>query len=111
MLGVASLVTDVSSEMVVSILPVYLMFQVQASPAAIGLIEGLYQGSASLVRLASAVATDRFRRYKELAIIGYSTSAWTKLGFLLVGTHTAGLGAIVLADRVGKGIRTSPGMP
>ena len=94
--------------MVVSILPVYLMFQAQVSPAAVGLIEGLYQGSASLVRLASAVVTDRLRRYKELAIAGYATSAFAKLGFLLVGTHATGLGAVVLADRLGKGIRTSP---
>jgi len=69
--------------MVVSILPVYLMFQAQASPAAIGLIEGLYQGSPSLVRLASAVVIDRLRRYKELAIAGYAASAFAKLGFLL----------------------------
>ena len=107
-LGAASLITDISSEMVVSILPVYLMFQVQASPAAIGLIEGLYQGSPSLVRLASAVVIDRLRRYKELAIAGYAASAFAKLGFLLAGTHATGLGAVVLADRLGKGIRTSP---
>jgi MFS family permease len=107
-LGAASLITDISSEMVVSILPVYLMFQVQASPAAIGLIEGMYQGGASLVRLASAVVIDRLRRYKELAIAGYAASAFAKLGFLLVGTHPTGLGAVVLADRLGKGIRTSP---
>ena len=94
--------------MVVSILPVYLMFQAQVSPAAVGLIEGLYQGSASLVRLATAVVTDRLRRYKELAIAGYAASAFAKLGFLLAGTHAAGLGAVVLADRLGKGIRTSP---
>ena len=108
MLGTASLITDISSEMVVSILPVYLMFQAHASPAAVGLIEGLYQGSASLVRLVSAVVTDRLRRYKELAIAGYATSAFAKLGFLLAGTHATGLGAVVLADRLGKGIRTSP---
>jgi MFS family permease len=107
-LGIASFITDISSEMVVSFLPVYLMFQAQASPAAVGLIEGLYQGSASLVRLASAVVTDRLRRYKELAISGYAASAFAKLGFLVAGTHTAGLGAVVLADRLGKGVRTAP---
>ena len=107
-LGAASFITDISSEMVVSILPVFLMFQAQASPAAIGLIEGLYQGSASLARLASGVVTDRLRRYKELAIAGYAISAFAKLGFLLAGTHAVGLGAVVLADRLGKGIRTSP---
>jgi MFS family permease len=107
-LGLASLITDISSEMVVSILPVYLMFQAQASPAAVGLIEGLYQGSASLVRLASAVVTDRLRRYKELAIAGYAASAFAKLALLLAGTNATGLGAAVLADRIGKGIRTAP---
>jgi MFS family permease len=107
-LGAASLITDISSEMVVSILPVYLMFQAQASPAAVGLIEGLYQGSASLARLASGVITDRLRRYKELAIAGYLASALAKLGFLLAGTHAASVAGVVLADRVGKGVRTSP---
>jgi MFS family permease len=107
-LGTASLITDISSEMIVSILPVYLMFQAQASPAAVGLIEGLYQGSASLARLASGVITDRLHRYKELAIAGYLASALAKLGFLLAGTYATGLAAVVLADRLGKGIRTSP---
>ena len=108
LLGLTSLVTDVSSEMVTSVLPVYLMFQLHLSPASYGLVEGLQQGGASLARVASGLLTDRFRRYKQVAAGGYLASAFCRIGLLLVGTSPGGIAIITAFDRLGKGARTSP---
>ena len=71
MLGLTSLVTDISSEMVTSILPAYLIFARGISPTTFGVLDGLYQGGASVARLLSGLVTDRLRRYREVAAIGY----------------------------------------
>jgi len=107
-LGLTSLITDISAEMVHSILPVYLVFQLRLTPLQFGLIDGLYQGVAAVVRLAGGLAADRWCRYKEVAASGYALSAVCKLGFLAVGEAWLGLAAVVLLDRVGKGVRTAP---
>jgi nitrate/nitrite transporter NarK len=106
LLGFTSLVTDMSAEMVASVLPMYLMFHLQLSPAAVGLVEGLHQGGASIARVASGLLADNFRRYKEVAVVGYLTSALCRIGLLLVGSSTGGIAAITLIDRAGKGTRT-----
>jgi MFS family permease len=108
LLGLTSLLTDVSAEMVAAVLPVYLVFALGASPLQYGVIDGLYQGAAAFVRLGSGVLGDRWRRYKELAALGYGISAICKGALLAVGTTVGGISAIVLADRIGKGIRTAP---
>lgn len=108
LLGLTSLFTDVSSEMVVAILPLYLVTVGGFSPLAFGLIDGIYQGAAALVRLAGGFAGDRWRRHKEVAAVGYGLSALCKLALATAGTAVATVGAIVLVDRVGKGIRTAP---
>jgi MFS family permease len=108
LLGFTSMLTDVSSEMVATVLPIYLVFTLGASPLQYGIIEGLYQGGAALVRLASGVMADRWERYKEIAGVGYGLSAVCKGALLAVGTSVGGVSAIVLVDRVGKGIRTAP---
>lgn len=108
LLGTVSLFTDISSEMVSTILPLYLVFSLGASPLQFGIIDGLYQGASALVRVAAGFVADRWRRHKEIAGLGYGLSAICKLGFLVLGGATAAIGAIVLIDRTGKGIRTAP---
>ena len=108
MLGLTSLFTDVSSEMVATILPLYLLFDLHLSPAAFGVIDGLYQGAAALVRIFGGVAADRSRRHKEVAVVGYALSAVARLGLLVVGNVWTLLAGVVMVDRLGKGIRTAP---
>jgi MFS family permease len=108
LLGLTSLFTDLSSEMVATILPLYLVYSLGLTPLQFGIVDGLYQGAAALVRVASGFVGDRWRRHKEVAAVGYGLSAVTKLGFPLVGAAWTALGALVLVDRTGKGIRTAP---
>jgi MFS family permease len=108
MLGLTSLFTDISAEMVSTILPLYLLFDLQLSPAVFGVIDGLYQGAAALVRIVGGVVADRSRRYKEVAVVGYALSAVARLGLLVVGNVWTLLAGVVMVDRLGKGIRTAP---
>ncbi len=108
LLGATSLLTDVSSEMVSTILPIYIVFALGATPLQFGIIDGIYQGATALMRLLAGVAADRKGRHKPVAVAGYAISAVCKLALLLVGSSLAALSAVVYADRVGKGIRTAP---
>jgi MFS family permease len=108
MLGLVSLLTDVSSEMVATVLPLYLVFTLGASPLVFGAIDGTYRGAAALVQVASGFASDRWRRPKEVAGLGYGISAVGKVALVTAGNTIGGIGAIVAFDRVGKGIRTAP---
>ena len=107
-LGWTSLFTDVSSEMVASMLPLYLVLHLGMSPLAFGVVDGLYQGAAALVRVAAGVLSDRWRRYKAIAITGYALSAACRFFILLAGASWSSITAIIVADRIGKGIRTAP---
>jgi MFS family permease len=106
-LGVVSLLTDVSSESVSAILPLYLTVVVGLSPVAYGLVDGLYQGVSALVRLGGGWLADVSDRPKWVAFVGYSLSAVARV-FLLFASGAAGIAAVVTADRIGKGIRTAP---
>ncbi len=108
MLGLVSLLTDVSSEMVATVLPLYLVFTLGASPLIFGAIDGTYRGAAALVQVASGFVSDRWRRPKEVAGLGYGISAVGKVALVTAGNTIGGIGAIVAFDRVGKGIRTAP---
>jgi len=108
LLGLVSCFTDISSEMVSSILPVYLFVHLQLSAVQFGVIDGLYQGVTAFARLASAVVADRWRQYKLVATLGYGLSAVCKLGLLVTGNAWSAVAAVVSADRLGKGIRTAP---
>src|SRR5688500_8518716 len=108
LLGLTSFFTDVSSEMVSTILPLYLVYSLGLTPLQFGIVDGLYQGAAALVRVASGFVGDRWNRHKEVAALGYGLSAVTRLAFPLVGSAWTALGALVLVDRTGKGIRTAP---
>jgi MFS family permease len=108
LLGTCSLLTDISSEMVAAILPLYLVATLGFSPLQYGVVDGLYQGASALVRLAAGFLGDRLRRHKLMAAIGYGVSAACKLGLAAIGGAWAGLSAIILLDRTGKGMRTAP---
>lgn len=108
LLGFTSMVTDISSEMVSTILPMYLVLNLGLSPFAFGVIDGLYLGAAAIVRLVGGFLADRSRRPKEIAVAGYAFSALSRVGLLVVGGVWTLLASVVLIDRLGKGIRTAP---
>jgi MFS family permease len=107
-LGLTSLLTDVSSEMVASVLPVYLVLHLRLSPIAFGALDGLYNGITAVTRWGSGVIADRWGRHKEVAASGYAMSALCRLGLLAAGREWTLLAGTILADRLGKGIRTAP---
>lgn len=107
-LGTVSLVTDVSSEMVTAVLPLYLVLELGLTPLQFGFLDGLFTGATALVRLLGGHAADRSGRHKRIAGIGYALSAGSRLGLLLAGGATGLLAAALAADRLGKGIRTAP---
>jgi len=107
-LGFTSFFTDISSEAVNAIIPIYLLFQLRFSYLEIGLFNGLYLGINGIMSIASAIFSDRHRRYKEIAATGYGTSAVCKLGLVVTRNAPWPASTILFVDRVGKGIRTSP---
>ena len=108
-LGFTSLLTDISSEMVHSLLPVYLVLHLHMSPLQFGTIDGIYSGMAmAMLALAGGFLADRTRRPKEVAAFGYAVSAACKLLFLIAGAAWGWIAAIVAFDRTGKGFRTAP---
>jgi len=107
-LGLTSFFTDVSSEMVSTVLPLYLVFTLRMTALQLGVVDGLYQGATALMRLAAGMAADRGGRHKEVALAGYGISAVCKLGLLAAGGAFIPLIAVILADRAGKGLRTAP---
>jgi MFS family permease len=108
LLGLTSLFTDLSAEMVATILPLYLVYGLGLSPFQFGVVDGLYQGVTALVRVGGGLAADRWRRHKEVAAVGYGISAACRLGYLAAGSALASLSSVVVLDRIGKGIRTAP---
>jgi MFS family permease len=107
LLGLTSLFTDISSEMVAAVLPLYYVQVLGINPMQIGILNGIYQGGSAVARLVFGFVADRMERYREIAGIGYSLSAICKLGLLAFSTF-GGLTAVLLLDRIGKGIRTAP---
>ncbi|MFK0218154.1 MFS transporter [Streptomyces vinaceus] len=106
-LGTVSLITDVSSEMVTAVLPLYLVAGLGLSPLGFGLLDGIYNGISALVRLTGGHLGDRLGRHKALAGLGYGLSALCKPLLLLAHTLPA-IGAVLALDRTGKGLRTAP---
>ncbi|MFH2111631.1 MAG: MFS transporter [Candidatus Bathyarchaeota archaeon] len=107
MLGFVSFFTDVSSEMVFSILPVFILGLPGGSVATLGFIEGVAEALSYMLRAVSGVFSDKFRRRKPFIILGYALSNVVKPFFAAASTVTDAL-IIRVADRVGKGIRTAP---
>ncbi|MFE5139116.1 MFS transporter [Streptomyces fagopyri] len=107
-LGTVSLITDVSSEMVTAVLPLYLVAGLGLSPLGFGLLDGVYNGFSALVRLLGGHLADRGGgRHKWVAGFGYGLSAACKPLLLLAHSLTP-IGLVLAADRTGKGLRTAP---
>ena len=107
MLGFVSLLMDMSSEMIHALLPLFLVTTLGASAAVVGVIEGIAEATASVVKVFSGWLSDRLGRRKLLAVAGYALGAVTKPVFALAVTLFEVLAAR-FADRVGKGIRGAP---
>ena len=106
-LGVVSFLTDLSSEMIYPLLPIFLVTVLGAGAVTLGLIEGIAESTASLLKVASGIWTDRTQKRKPLIVVGYSLSGLVRP---LIGLAAAWPTVLALrfADRVGKGLRTSP---
>ena len=106
-LGVVSLLMDFSSEMIHALLPIYLVGAMGASMATVGVIEGVAEATACIVKIFSGALSDWFGRRKLLAVIGYGLAALTKPMFPLA-PNVAWITAARFIDRVGKGVRGAP---
>ncbi|WP_086827535.1 MFS transporter [Allokutzneria sp. NRRL B-24872] len=107
-LGAVSLVTDISSEMVTAVLPLYLVLGLGFSPLQFGVLDGLYSGVTAIVRVFGGTVADRWQRRKLVAGVGYGVSAVAKLGLIAAAGSATALGLVLAADRTGKGLRTAP---
>lgn len=106
-LGVVSLLNDSASEMIYPLVPLYLSSVLMAGPRALGLIEGLAEATASLLKLFSGVVVDRTQRTKPWLVVGYGLATIGR-PLIALATSWPALLAIRLADRIGKGLRSSP---
>ncbi|MBI5002386.1 MFS transporter [Candidatus Woesearchaeota archaeon] len=110
-LGIVSLLTDISSEMlfpiIPPIIPLFLTVVLKANMAIIGFIEGIAEGLSAFLKLIAGIVSDRFKHKKLLTIIGYSSSALSK-PFLALATIWPHVLIVRILDRIGKGIRTTP---
>jgi MFS family permease len=106
-LGFVSLLNDGASEMIYPLLPVFLTAVLGAGPAAIGIIEGIAESTASLLKLYSGYLSDRVKRRKGWIVSGYAISNVIRplIAFSTSWFHVL---ALRFSDRVGKGLRTSP---
>jgi MFS family permease len=107
LLGLTSFFTDISSEMIYPLVPFFLTLKLGASAELLGLIEGIAESVASLLKVFSGYISDRLKNRKGLTIVGYSSSAVGKLMLYIATAWGMVLGARVV-DRLGKGIRTAP---
>ncbi|MGN0652607.1 MAG: MFS transporter [Gemmiger sp.] len=107
LLGLISCFADISSEMVYPLIPLYLTAAFGATPALVGIIEGIAESIASLLKVFSGYISDRFQHKKALAFTGYATGVLYKIALLFAGSW-AGILAARVIDRFGKGIRTAP---
>lgn len=106
-LGFVSFFTDISAEMVYPVVPLYLIAKFGATPALIGFIEGIAESTASLLRVFSGYITDKYKKKRTTAFIGYSAGIVYKLILIFSNSWYGVLGARII-DRMGKGIRTAP---
>src|SRR3989338_7859328 len=96
-MGLTSFFTDVSSEMIFPILPLFLTSVLKANMALVGLIEGIAESTASLLKLASGLWVDKFGKKKQLVVLGYSLSTITK-PILALATHWTHVLGVRVAD-------------
>ena len=106
-LGIVSLLTDVSSEMIFTLVPLFLFNVLRIGTPIIGLIGGLTEGADAILRIFGGWLSDRIGKRKILAVLGYSISTIAK-PFMYLASSWGSVLAVRFGDRVGKGIRTSP---
>jgi len=106
-LGVISLLNDISSEMIYPLLPLFLVKELGAGPAFLGLIEGVAESAACLVTLAAGVWADRARDRSRVVLLGYALASAAR-SMMAFAPNPLSVLLIRLTDRVGKGIRTAP---
>jgi MFS family permease len=106
-LSVTSFLTDISSEMILNLIPLFLFNVLGVRTSIVGLIEGLAETTASLVKIYSGNLSDRLKKRKRLAVIGYGLSSVAK-PFLYFASSWSWVLGVRFFDRVGKGIRTAP---
>ena len=106
-LGFVGMLTAMSSAMIYGLLPVFMVRVLGISIASVGIIEGVAESAASLIKIVSGAASDRIGRRKPFVILGYTLSAVIKTIFPVAGSASAVLAARVV-DRLGKGIRDAP---
>jgi MFS family permease len=106
-LGFVSLLMDISSEMIHSLLPLFMVTTLGTSVFAVGIIEGLAESTALIVKVFSGILSDYIGKRKGLAVFGYALGAFTKPLFALAYSTGIVLTARVL-DRIGKGVRGAP---
>jgi MFS family permease len=106
-LGLVSFFTDLSTEMVYPLIPLYLIAAFGATPALVGTVEGIAESLAGLLKVYSGYIADKFQRKKALAFGGYAAGLLYKIVLLFTGSWAGVLFARVV-DRFGKGIRTAP---
>ena len=107
LIGLVSLFVDMSTEMVYPLVPLFLTTMLGATPAIVGIIEGIAESVASLLKVASGYVGDVYHNKKRLAFFGYSASILYKI-FLLLSASWPGVLIARVIDRTGKGLRTAP---
>jgi MFS family permease len=106
-LGLVSLLTDVSSEMIFTLVPLFITNVLGAGALVVGLVGGISESFDAVFRIFSGRISDRFRRRKVLAVLGYGFSTAVK-PFMLLASAWGGVLGVRFGDRIGKGIRSSP---
>jgi MFS family permease len=106
-LGLVSLLTDASSEMIYPLLPAFLTGTLRAGPAFLGVVEGLAETAAAVLKVVSGSLSDRLRRRKPLVVAGYTLSSFVR-PLVALATLPAHVLAVRVLDRVGKGVRGAP---
>ena len=106
-LGYVSLFTDISTEMILGVLPIFIVMDLGATVGILGLIEGSAEAANYLFRVFAGVLTDKIGRRKPLVLLGYGLSSFAK-PFFAVSTSWGQAFAVRVIDRAGKGTRTSP---
>lgn len=107
LIGLISLLNDSATEMIYPLVPLYLASVLMAGPRALGLIEGIAEATASLLKLFSGVIVDRTQRAKPWVVMGYGLAGFAR-PLIAFTTSWFGVAVLRIADRVGKGLRSSP---
>ena len=110
MLGLTSFFNDFSNEMILSSFPAFFTSVLKSGAASLGLVEGIADGAANILKIYSGQLSDKLRRRRIFIFIGYSMSVAVRPFYILMGSVAGVLGLRVI-DRVGKGVREAPRHP